>query len=88
MSKPHPLDGVRPKHAICASCRYEFGGVAIKGGVIVCPECGKATPFDFASHATEIERLRARIRVRRIVALLVTALAVLCFTLVGVKLGW
>lgn len=32
---------VRPKHAVCVKCGYEFGGgVAVVDGALVCPECG------------------------------------------------
>jgi hypothetical protein len=78
----HPLDGVRPKHALCASCGYVFGGVAIKGGVIICPECGKATSFDLKDHAGEVERLRARIRMRRTAYLIVFGLFLIVVSVV------
>jgi len=42
---PHPLDGVRPRHAYCPACRYTFGGVPIRGGSLVCPECGHVFEF-------------------------------------------
>lgn len=32
---------IRPKHAVCVKCGYEFAGaVAVVDGVMVCPECG------------------------------------------------
>ena len=32
---------IRPKHAVCVKCGYEFGGrVAVVDGALVCPECG------------------------------------------------
>lgn len=42
---PKRLEGVIPKHAVCAHCGYQFGGAAIVDGRIRCPECGKLTDF-------------------------------------------
>jgi len=42
---PKRLEGVIPKHAVCAHCGYQFGGAAIIDGRIRCPECGKLTDF-------------------------------------------
>ena len=55
-AKSHPLDGVRPKHTICPGCGYQHGGLEIKGGIIVCPECGAAMNFDLP----RIKRVRRR----------------------------
>ena len=44
--KKHRLDGVRPRHTICPACGYQHGGLEIKGGIIVCPECGATMNFD------------------------------------------
>ncbi len=40
------LDGVRPKNSVCLSCGYGLGGIEIKGGVIVCPECAVPARFE------------------------------------------
>ncbi len=39
-------DGVKPLNAICAHCNYQFGGVAIQDGAIICPECGRSSQFE------------------------------------------
>ncbi len=79
----HPFDGVRPRHAICHHCGYQFGGLEIQGGEITCPECGRTTRFELVSRADELTRLRRRIRRRRRVVggLAVLALAVLLLLL-------
>jgi hypothetical protein len=43
--KRHPLDGVRPRNAVCTSCGYHIGGVPIEDGQLICPECGKPVVF-------------------------------------------
>lgn len=55
-SRSHPLDGVRPKHTICPGCGYQHGGLEIKGGIIVCPECGASMNFDLP----RVKRARRR----------------------------
>lgn len=40
------LEGVRPKQAACLHCGYQLGGIAIRKGCIVCPECAGVTRFD------------------------------------------
>lgn len=42
---PETYDGVRPRNAVCLKCGYEFGGVEIRGGIVVCPECGHPNRF-------------------------------------------
>ena len=39
------LDGVKPRHAACVHCGYQFGGVPIRARQITCPECGKVSRF-------------------------------------------
>lgn len=75
------LDGVRPRHAICHQCGYQFGGLEIKDGEIVCPECGKSSRFELRSRAEELARLRARIQWRRRIlgGLMVLGLLMLLF---------
>ena len=45
MGNENEFEGLRPKNAVCTSCDYLFGGLPIKGGVIICPECGHAQTF-------------------------------------------
>lgn len=40
------FDGVRPMNAICPNCGYGLGGIEIKGGVIICPECAVPARFE------------------------------------------
>jgi hypothetical protein len=41
------LDGIRPLHAACEACHYEFAGISVRDGAITCPECGYRNPLDF-----------------------------------------
>ena len=71
----HPLDNVRPRHALCASCGYQFGGIAIKDGVITCPECGDVFRFDLHGRGEELARLKEKVKRRRVAAWLLLAVA-------------
>lgn len=43
---------IRPKHAVCVKCGYEFGGgVTLENGYLVCPEC---------AHAFDVRGVRPR----------------------------
>lgn len=42
------IEGVQLKHAQCTKCGYSLAGIAIKRGVIVCPECAHIESFDIA----------------------------------------
>jgi hypothetical protein len=48
LADPTKYDGVCPKNAVCTHCGYHIGGVPIKDGCIICPECGESVPFAFA----------------------------------------
>jgi len=39
------MDGVRIKASNCLRCGYRLDGLAIRSGVIVCPECGHRSQF-------------------------------------------
>jgi len=39
------VDGARPKNAACMKCGYVFGGIEIRGRIVVCPECGVPNEF-------------------------------------------
>lgn len=41
-----PLDGLRPRAAVCLRCGYQFNGIPISAGAITCPECGHRSHFD------------------------------------------
>lgn len=43
-------DGVRPKHAVCPSCGYQFGGIPITHGQLTCPECAHTFSFQDMTH--------------------------------------
>jgi hypothetical protein len=74
---PHPHDGVRPKAAFCARCRYRFGGVPITAGVIVCPECGHTNRFSLEPPFRPARRPLALRIVLYVALALFTALALL-----------
>lgn len=74
----HPLDNVRPRHALCARCGYQFGGIAIKDGAITCPECGDVFRFDLLGRGEELARLKKKVRKRRVAAWLLLGLALVC----------
>jgi hypothetical protein len=68
--KGHPLDGVRPRHTVCPACGYQHGGLPIRAGIIVCPECGATMDFDLRR-----EKRRARRPPRRVTLWLLLAIA-------------
>lgn len=53
-------DGLRPKSAFCPGCGYRFGGIPIRDGAIVCPECGRRFEFRFPRRARPRPIGRAR----------------------------
>ena len=54
------FDGLCPKNAACLHCGYLFGGLPIKGEVIICPECGEAVTFAFPPIGQPRERVDAK----------------------------
>lgn len=79
-----PYEGVRPKNAACVKCAYVFGGVAIRSGVIVCPECGHQNRFEFEK-VTVSRKVRGYGLSFRILAF---ALIVVLGTLLFQRGGW
>lgn len=76
---PHPLDGLAPKNASCTACGYHFGGIAIRNGVIVCPEC---------AHENMFERHRP-VRTKRTGCLVVSlVLAAALIGVIAIKSDW
>lgn len=77
--RPGPaLEGVVPRQALCAKCGYLFGGIPIRAGVIVCPECSHAQEFTLAPrHSPALRRMVAAARVFRWVVIGIVAALVL-----------
>jgi hypothetical protein len=72
----HPLDGIRPRNALCIHCGYRFGGVPIAGGAITCPECGRSSSFDPPPLGSVARLRRRRTTLRRISWLIIALLTV------------
>ena len=69
MSGNTEFDGICPKNASCTKCGYHFGGIEIKAGIIVCPECAHAQNFLLPEIGPPLPRIEAR---------LLTGLVLLC----------
>ncbi|MDX2131976.1 MAG: hypothetical protein SFY69_07990 [Planctomycetota bacterium] len=77
-------DGLTPRHAVCEACGQHLGGTEVKGGALVCPECGHANVMGLPPPGTHAARLR-RVRARRTVVR-VLMIGVLAAGLVAVAL--
>lgn len=85
---------VRPKHAVCVKCGYEFGGgVELEHGYLVCPEC--AHLFDARGASLRDSRRRRPARLAKVgwmvavvLSLVVPVAIVLGFFALAPQFSW